>query len=66
MSNEDERIIAFKVSEEEYTMLSGLAQMLYDNKKLPKATVNALAKSFTFVVTNQFIQIQNQAGVQSA
>ena len=66
MSNEDERIIDFKVSEDEYTMISGLAQMLYDKKKLPKATVNALAKSFTFVVTNQFIQIQNQAGVQSA
>jgi lipopolysaccharide export system protein LptA len=47
-------------------MLQGLAQMLYDNKKLPKNTVNALAKSFTFVVTNQFIQIQNNAGVQSA
>ena len=61
MSQED-KIIAFKVNEEEYTMLQGLAQMLYDNKKLPKNTVNALAKSFTFVVTNQFIQIQNQTG----
>ena len=61
----DEKIIAFKVNEEEYTMLQGLAQMLYDNKKLPKNTVNALAKSFTFVVTNQFIQIQNQTGAQS-
>ncbi len=66
MSDETGKIIAFKVTEEEYTMLSGLAQMLYDNKKLPKASVNALAKSFTFVVTNQFIQIQNQAGVQTA
>jgi ABC-type spermidine/putrescine transport system permease subunit II len=61
----DEKIIAFKVSGEEYTMLSGLAQMLHDNKKLPKPSVNALAKSFTFVVTNQFIQIQNNAGVQN-
>jgi hypothetical protein len=65
MSDEAGKIIAFKVSEEEYTMLSGLAQMLHDNKKLPKPSVNALAKSFTFVVTNQFIQIQNNAGVQS-
>ncbi len=66
MSDETGKIIAFRVNDEEYTMLSGLAQMLYDNKKLPKPTVNALAKSFTFVVTNQFIQIQNQAGVQTA
>lgn len=58
----DEKIIAFKVNEEEYTMLDGLAKMLYDNKKLSKPTVNAMAKSFLFVVTNQFISIQNQTG----
>jgi len=61
----DEKVIAFKVSGDEYTMLQGLADMLYDNKKIPKATVNALAKSFTFVVYNQFSLMQDKAGVQS-
>jgi len=65
MSEEDGKIVAFKVSEEEYGMLKSLADMLYANKKLPKATVNALAKSFTFVVYNQFSTIQNTAGGQN-
>ena len=65
MSDEAGKIVAFKVSDEEYGMLDGLAKMLYENKKLPKPTVNAMAKSFLFVVTNQFIMMQDKAGVQS-
>jgi len=65
MSDEAGKIVAFKVSDEEFTMLEGLAQMLHQNKKLPKPSVNALAKSFTFVVTNQFIMMQDKAGEQS-
>ena len=56
MSDLEDKIIAFKVNEEEYTMLQGLAQMLYDNKKLPKPTVNAMAKSLllSLSLTNLF------------
>lgn len=62
----NEKIVAFKVSGEEYEMLQGLAHMLYEAKKLPKDTVNTLAKNFCFVVTNQFIMMQNKAGGVSA
>jgi hypothetical protein len=63
---EEGKIVAYKVTEEEYKKLEGLAQLLYKSQKLPKPSVNALAKSFTFVVTNQFIQIQNQMGMTNA
>jgi hypothetical protein len=58
----EDKIVAFKLTNDEFDMLEGLAKMLYERKTLPKPTVNALAKSFTFTLTNQFIAMQNQAG----
>jgi hypothetical protein len=60
MATEPTKIVAFKLTDEEFSMLEGLAHMLYKQKTLPKPTVNALAKSFTFVVTNQFIMTQQE------
>ena len=51
--------------QDEFENLEGLAKYLYQQKKLLKPTVNALAKSFTFVVTNQFIAMQAQANMQT-
>ncbi|HEY1247359.1 MAG TPA: hypothetical protein VGE97_00080 [Nitrososphaera sp.] len=60
MSSDSGKIVAFKLTDDEYKMLDELAKQLYSQKTIPKPTVNALAKSFTFVVTNQFIMMQQQ------
>ena len=65
MPDLEDKIIAFKVTEEEYGKLEALADMLYRAKRLPKPTVNTAAKFFTFVVYNQFSEVQTAAGAQS-
>lgn len=59
------RIVAYRVTDEEYNKLEGLAKLLFNSQRLSKPSVNALAKSFTFVVTNQFINIQNSMGLKT-
>jgi len=64
----EDKIVAFKLTSEEYEMLDNFAKHLFKQKVIPKPTVNALAKSFTFVTANQFImsQQQQQEGAQNA
>jgi hypothetical protein len=65
MTVEHKGIVSYRVTDEEEQILEDIAKTLFENNKLKKPTVNALSKAFTFVMANQFRQIQAGLAAQT-
>jgi hypothetical protein len=52
------KVVSFRVSAEEYRHFRRIAGILSHHKKIKNDSVGTLARAFTFVKVNEFIQIE--------
>ena len=61
MSEDNFKTVAFTVRKEDYAEFERITRVLYTSGKLKSPKVSTLAKTFLYVMTNQFKDIEAKA-----
>lgn len=58
---EEFRTISFRIRKEDIKDFQFIADVLYQEQRLKKPSIGLMAKTYLYVMSNQFIQIQYSA-----